>query len=249
MDFVMNLPADPVYGFDAILFVIDRFSKHVTLIPTFTSVTGQGSCDLLFKHIFSRFGYPISIISDRDPKFTGQFCTQYLLHCGITANMSSGGHAETDGASERVIRVWEEMIRCHIDFDRHNLFTLLPVMEFAMNDSPRPDTKLSPFQMFLGFTPLRPADIATSGYKLSKVQSIQSHFDSLIAQQTHVIDAMREAQSKYIFQANKHRRAVPLATYHVDDLVYVKRTNFVPPAVRDCPLSSSNHVISDHTQS
>ena len=235
MDFVMNLPPDPIFGYDAILFVVCRFTKYAILIPTFTSVTGQGTVDLLYKHVFCKFGYPASIISDRDPRFTGVFCSQYMKLSGIKANMSSGGHAQTDGATERMIRIWEEMLRCYIDFDQHNLFSLIPTLEFALNDSPKPPTNLSAFQSLFGFSPLRPADIKTCGYQNTKVQSLQDHFETLASNQTHAIDALRDAQSKYVFEANKHRRAVPLSKFHVGDFVFVKRTNFIPPAMRDQP--------------
>ena len=235
MDFVMNLPPDPLYGYDAILFVVCRFTKYTILIPTYTTVTGQMTCDLLYKYVFCKFGFPVSIISDRDPRFTSNFTSEFFKHAGITPHMSSGGHAETDGATERIIRVWEEMLRCFIDFDQHNLFTLLPSLEFAINDSAKPPTQLSPFQTLFGYSPLRPSDLSTTGHSSSRVSSIADHFQTIQSRQQHVLDALRSAQSRYVFNANKHRRAVKLSTFHVGDFVFVKRTNFIPPAMRDQP--------------
>ncbi len=60
----------PSKGFDAIMVVVDRFSKMAHFIPTKDEATAQETGGLFFSHIFKHHGLPKDIVSDRDPKFT-----------------------------------------------------------------------------------------------------------------------------------------------------------------------------------
>jgi transposase InsO family protein len=235
IDFIMDLAQDPISGHDAILVVVDRFTKLVTLIPTNTSVTGQGTAELLYTFIFTKRGYPFNIIMDRDPRFRGRWFTDFCHYSGIKASMSSGNHPETDGSTERMIRTFEEAVRSFIDYTQVNLWAMLPDFEFALNDYVNPVTGVTAFYAFYGYNPLRPVEIGLAAYKNSSVQSLQDHFDHLLSTQSHIRDSLRQAQSKYVYQANKHRRAVPLDTFRVGNHVYVHRDNFLPPAMRRQP--------------
>jgi hypothetical protein len=71
MDFMVSLP--PLRGFDAIMVVVDRFSKMAHFIPIKESATAQETKRLFFTHVFKHHGFPKDIVSDQDPKFTSKF--------------------------------------------------------------------------------------------------------------------------------------------------------------------------------
>jgi hypothetical protein len=50
MDFMVSLP--PSKGFDAIMVVVDRFSKMAHFIPTKDEATAQETGRLFFTHVF-----------------------------------------------------------------------------------------------------------------------------------------------------------------------------------------------------
>ena len=80
-------------------------------------------------------GIPLSIVSDSDPWFTSRFWKELQLAFGTRVNFSTAFHPQTDGQSERVIYVLEDMLRgCVLDFpgswDRY-----IPLMEFSYNNS------------------------------------------------------------------------------------------------------------------
>nr|GFB40615.1 putative reverse transcriptase domain-containing protein [Tanacetum cinerariifolium] len=85
--------------------------------------------------ILARHGVPMSIISDRDGRFTSR-CWQTVQKALRTRlDMSTAYHPQTDGQSERTIQTLEDMLRaCVIDFggswDVH-----LPLAEFSYNNS------------------------------------------------------------------------------------------------------------------
>ncbi|GJY53483.1 putative reverse transcriptase domain-containing protein [Tanacetum coccineum] len=105
---------------------------------------------LYIKEIVSRYGVPISIISDHDSHFTSRFWQSLQNDLGTQLDMSIAYHPETDGQSERTIQTLEDMLRaCVIDFrkgrDKH-----LPLIEFSYNNSYHVGIKAAPFEALYG---------------------------------------------------------------------------------------------------
>ncbi|GKD99171.1 putative reverse transcriptase domain-containing protein [Tanacetum coccineum] len=87
---------------------------------------------LYLNEIVARHGVPISIISDRDSRFTSRFWQSMQEALGTRLDMSTAYHLQTDGQSEHTIHTLEDMLRaCFLDFggswDVH-----LPLVEFRI---------------------------------------------------------------------------------------------------------------------
>ncbi|GJY61561.1 putative reverse transcriptase domain-containing protein, partial [Tanacetum coccineum] len=100
--------------------------------------------------VVSRHGVPVSIISDRDSKFTSHFWQSLNKALGTQLDMSMAYHPQTDGQSERTIQTFEDMLHaCVIDFgkgwDRH-----IPLVEFSYNNSYHTSIKAAPFEALYG---------------------------------------------------------------------------------------------------
>ena len=50
-------------------------------------------------------GVPVSIVSDRDPRFTAQFWKSFQKAMGTQLSMSTAFHPQNDGQSERTIKI------------------------------------------------------------------------------------------------------------------------------------------------
>ncbi|KAA3480542.1 integrase [Gossypium australe] len=72
MDFVSGLPLS-LKKKDAIWVVVDRLTKLAHFIPVRTDYSLDILAELYISKIFRLHGVPISIISDRDPRFTSRF--------------------------------------------------------------------------------------------------------------------------------------------------------------------------------
>ncbi|XP_074336895.1 uncharacterized protein LOC141674067 [Apium graveolens] len=69
------------------------------------------------REIVTRHGVPVSIVSDRDPRFNSIFWKQFQEYLGTRLKMSTAYHPQTDGQSERTIQTLEDMLRsCALDF-------------------------------------------------------------------------------------------------------------------------------------
>ncbi|GKE16640.1 putative reverse transcriptase domain-containing protein [Tanacetum coccineum] len=74
----------------------------------------------------SRHGVPVSIISDRDSRFTSHFWKSLNEALGTQLDMSTAYHPQTDGQTERTIQTLEDMLcACVIDFGKDRLFVRL----------------------------------------------------------------------------------------------------------------------------
>ncbi|GJZ01696.1 putative reverse transcriptase domain-containing protein [Tanacetum coccineum] len=101
---------------------------------------------LYIKEIVSRHGVPISIISDRDSRFTSIFWQSMVSALGTQLDMSTTYHPETDGQSERTIQTLEDMLQaCVIDFEKR-WEKRLPLVEFSYNNSYHASIKAAPFK-------------------------------------------------------------------------------------------------------
>lgn len=155
MDFITDLPACTVRGarYDAILVVVDRFTKMALYVPTRKDLRATGLADLIVDKVVSRFGVPATIVSDRGPVFTSVFWRELCASLQIRRRLSSAFHPQTDGQTERMNQTLEAYLRIFCNDKQDNWAALLPLAEFAYNASKHSVTKESPFFALMGYHP------------------------------------------------------------------------------------------------
>jgi hypothetical protein len=116
MDFMVSLP--PSRGFDAIMVVVDRFSKMAHFIPTKESATAQETGRLFFTHVFKHHGLPKDIVSDRNPKFTSKFWRPLWKRMGSKLKMSTSFRPQTDGQTKRMNLVIQQFLKNYVATDQ-----------------------------------------------------------------------------------------------------------------------------------
>nr|GFC30190.1 putative reverse transcriptase domain-containing protein [Tanacetum cinerariifolium] len=137
-------------GQDTIWVIVDRLTKSAHFLPMREDDTLEKLTRQYLKEVVSRHGVPVSIISDRDERFTLHFWKSLNKALGTRLDMSTAYHPETDGQSERTIQIFEDMLRaCVLDFgkvwDKH-----LPLVEFLYNNSYHTSIKAAPFKALYG---------------------------------------------------------------------------------------------------
>ena len=81
--------------------VVDKLSKEAHFIPVKTTYKTGNIADIFLEQIFRLHGIPKVIISDRDPKFIGNFSKSLFKGLNTTLNFSTSFHPQTDGQTER----------------------------------------------------------------------------------------------------------------------------------------------------
>ncbi|GKC89091.1 putative reverse transcriptase domain-containing protein [Tanacetum coccineum] len=116
MDFVTKLPKSS-QGHDTIWVIIDRLTKSAIFIPMRENDPMEKLARMYLKEVVTRHRIPVSIICDRDPRFSSNFWKSLQKALGTSLDMSTTYHTETDGQSERTIQTLEDMLRaCVIDY-------------------------------------------------------------------------------------------------------------------------------------
>ncbi|KAI2647229.1 Transposon Tf2-9 polyprotein [Labeo rohita] len=66
--------------------------------------TAMETAEILFQHLFHHFGLPEEIVSDRGPQFISHVWKAFFKQLGVSVNLSSGYHPQTNGQTERKIQ-------------------------------------------------------------------------------------------------------------------------------------------------
>ncbi|GJV16808.1 reverse transcriptase domain-containing protein [Tanacetum coccineum] len=149
MDFVTKLPRTSS-GHDTIWVIVDRLTKSAHFLPMREDYKMDRLARLYLNEIVARHGVPISIISNRDSRFTSRFWQSMQEALGTRLDMSTAYHPQTDGHSKRTIQTLEDMLSaCVLDF-RGSWDVHLPLVEFSYNNSYHSSVRCAPFEALYG---------------------------------------------------------------------------------------------------
>ena len=99
MDFVSGLPKS-IQGHETIWVIVDRLTKTAHFLPVGQTDSLDSLSRRYVREIVRLHGVPISIVSDRDPRFTSQFWQSLQAALGTDLCFSTAFHPQTDGQSE-----------------------------------------------------------------------------------------------------------------------------------------------------
>jgi transposase InsO family protein len=93
---------------------------------------------------------PKTIVSDRDPEFTSNFWKGVFKGFRMNLNFSILYHPKSDGQTERVNRVIEDILRMYVMDKPSRWEDYLHLVEFAYNNGYHTSLKMSPFEALYG---------------------------------------------------------------------------------------------------
>ena len=116
---------------DAVWVIVDRLTKSAHFLAVRMTFSLERFFRLYFREIVRLHGVPVSIVSDRDPRFTVPFWKSFQKAMGTRLTMSTTFHPQTDGQSERTIQVLEDIMRACVLDHQGSWEEHLPLVEFA----------------------------------------------------------------------------------------------------------------------
>jgi transposase InsO family protein len=218
MDFITDLPLSE--GCDQLWVVIDRFTKMAHFVPLPKS--GKTASDLartFAREIWRHHGLPSDIVSDRDSRFTSEVWKEFLRLSGIRPRMSTAFHPQTDGQTERLNQTIESYLRSFVNHEQDDWVNLLPMAEFAYNNSVTTATGLSPFYANFGFHPTATNPAAANS--LNPGSTVYAHWMHTVHEEAR--KALEKTQERMRRYADPHRKEAP--KYRVGDLVMLNGRN------------------------
>jgi hypothetical protein len=218
MDFVVALPRTK-RGKDAIMVVVDRFSKMAHFIACTKVDDAQNVAKLYFSEIVRLHGIPKTIVSDRDSKFLSHFWKTLWNLLGTKLLFSTAYHPQTDGQTEVTNRTLGTLLRTLVHKNIREWDLKLCHAEFAYNRAPSHATKHSPFECVYGTNPLLPISLID----LPLCDSRQMEAGDLIKQMEtihkQVHENIEETNRKYKLKVDKHFKQ--RAAIKEGDLVWI----------------------------
>ncbi|GJT17520.1 reverse transcriptase domain-containing protein [Tanacetum coccineum] len=203
-------------GHDMIWVIVDKLNKLAHFLAIREDYSTAKLAKIYIDEIVARHGVPMSIILDKDGRFTSRCWQTVEKVLGTRLDMSTAYHPQTDGQSERTIQTLEDMFRaCVIDFggswDVH-----LPLVEFSYNNSYHSSIRCAPFEALYGRkcrSPILWAEIGESS--LIRPELVQETTDKVVLIKEK-LKAARDRQKRY---ADNRRK--PLE-FEVGDRVMLK---------------------------
>jgi len=132
---------------DSIMVVVEKLSKSTHFIPVQLTYRVVQISHIFMQNIFILHGLPKTIISNRDVKFTSVFWKTLFGGLGTQLNFNTAYHPQTDGQTERVNQVVEDMLRAYLMQQPTMWEDYLHLVEFAYNNGYHTSLQMSPFEV------------------------------------------------------------------------------------------------------
>ena len=112
---------------DSILVVVDRFSKMAHFLPCSKTFDASNIAKLYFDEIVKLYGFPKTIVSDRDVRFMSYFWKTLWHLMGTKLKFSTAFHPQTNGQTKVVNHSLGNLLRCLVSEANQNWDSILPV--------------------------------------------------------------------------------------------------------------------------
>jgi hypothetical protein len=149
MDFIIGLPQTS-QKHDSIWVIIDRLTKVAHFLPVHTTYTAKKYAEIYLEKIIRLHGVPKTIISDRGAQFVARFWEQLQFSLRTKLIRSSAYHPQTDGQTERVNQILEDMLRACIIHYGTNWDKCLALSKFSYTNSYQSCLQMAPFEALCG---------------------------------------------------------------------------------------------------
>ncbi|GAB2278646.1 hypothetical protein Dimus_039301 [Dionaea muscipula] len=149
MDFVTGIPITR-HDHDAVWVIVDRLTKSAHFLPIKVTFSLDCLARLYPREIVRLQGVPVSIASDRDPRFVSMFWKAFQQAFGTTLTFSTTYHPQTDGQSKRTIQTLKDLLRaCSLDW-KGSWDDQLPLIEFSYNNSFQTSLGMASYETLYG---------------------------------------------------------------------------------------------------
>jgi len=140
------------------------------------------------------------IISDRGSLFTSDFWKRVTEALGISCNLSTAFHTQTDGQTERANATLEQYLRAYCNYQQDDWERLLPIAEFCYNNTQTGTTKITPFFANYRYQPRFLPDLGTRN---DETPEVSEYVEVLRKLHEDLRAEIKEAQMARMEQANK----------------------------------------------
>lgn len=158
MDFMGCFPTTKK-GHDCIFVIVDQFSKMCILIPCKKIIKASGVTELFLANVWIHFGFPSSIVLDRDSRFLGKFWSALWEKMDMKLKRSTTSHPQTDGKTEVVNCTLVQLLRGYNRKHPRTWDENLVYIQHFYNMAVHASTSRTPFETCFGYLPKSSFDV------------------------------------------------------------------------------------------
>ena len=178
-------------GKNAILVIVDQFSKIIHLFSIMDTITSKGVAIIFCDSIFKLHGTPQKVISDWGLQFISSFMKDLYKLLNIKANLSTTYHPQMDGQTEQINHEVKKYLKIYVNHKQTDWAEWLALTKFAHNSQTISATSVSPFLLNYGQQPIIP---------------------------NKQVEVRNESASAFISKMKSHHQAVMIDTFLSTDL-------------------------------
>ncbi|KAK3514007.1 hypothetical protein QTP70_001289 [Hemibagrus guttatus] len=146
VDLMGPFPKSPKQN-EHLLVMVDYCSKWVELFPLWVAKAPQIARILI--EIFTRWGSPVCLVSDRGAQFTSNLINLVCKQWGVIQKLTTAYHSQTN-LTERINRTLKTMIASYVKDNHRNWDKWLAEFRFAVNTAWQESTGFTPAEIALG---------------------------------------------------------------------------------------------------
>jgi len=157
-------------------------------------------------HVFSRFGAPLQLLSDRGPEFESELFSQLMQWMEIDKIRTTAYKPSTNGVVERFHRTLNSMLGKVVSASQRDWDDRLPSVMAAYRASPHSSTGFTPNRLFLGRENRMPLDLVM-GLPLQESVGDATVDDFVVDQREKAETAYRTAREHLGVAAERRKKA------------------------------------------
>lgn len=206
--------------YEYVFAIIDSFSKYCWLYPTKTTSTKEVIDKMLLHQ--QNFGNPLRLITDKGSAFLSNEFKAYCTENNIELITITTGTPRGNGQIERQNACIISILTKLAVNDPKKWYRQVPHVQMVLNSTYQRAIKTTPFEILIGTTMRRPEDLKILELLNDEMKEefIENRNEKRKKAKIQISKIQEENRRTY----NKKARHAP--TYTVDDIVFIKRTQF-----------------------
>ncbi|GAA6080783.1 uncharacterized protein LOC113073276 [Tachysurus ichikawai] len=193
-----------------LLVLVDYYSRWVELFGL-RKATAETISKVMIDEVFTRWGVPNYLLSDRGPQFVSSVLQEVCQEWGVIQRLTTAYHPQTN-LTERINRTLKTMMASYVEEQHKQWDKHLTEFRFAINSAVHESTGTTPAEVNLG-RPLRgPMEVLLYPRDISPDNLCYDKTSELKQMRAYVEQKLKTARQRQKRNYDKHRRDVQYAT-------------------------------------